>query len=126
MRKTLRKVYQALQPGGVFIFDVRHPARGQVAARNHQQATEEWFCHARIEEDPQRNRLTRYITTFRLLADGKYRRDEEVHRLKIFSQAEVMAWLRAVGFRVRTRRGYGNYQLGPQQSVFICRKPVRS
>jgi hypothetical protein len=51
-----------------------------------------------------------------------YRRDEEVHRLKVFSRAEVTAWLRKIGFRVRTHRGYGDYQLGPRQSVFVCRK----
>lgn len=123
MRRTMRNVFSALQPGGVFIFDVRHPANAPVAVRHHHKVTEDWFCHARIEEDHRKNQLTRDITTFRLLPDGNYRRDHEVHRLKIFSRAEVVDWLRKIGFRVRTKRGYGEYQLGPRQSVFLCRKP---
>jgi len=123
MRRTMRNVFATLQPGGVFIFDVRHPAKKPVAVRHHHQATSEWFCHARIEEDHRNNQLTRYITTFRLLKNGRYSRDEEIHRLKVFSRAEVSDWLRKVGFRVRTKRGYGSYQLGLRQSVFICRKP---
>jgi SAM-dependent methyltransferase len=123
MRRAMRNVFAALSPGGAFIFDVRHPATGPVEVQNHFKSAEEWFCHARIEENYRTQELTRYITTFRLQNDGRYRRDEEVHRLKVFSRAEVTEWLRKVGFRVRTKRGYGVYQLGPRQSVFICRKP---
>ncbi len=123
MRRTLRNVFLALRPGGLFIFDVRHPAKGPVATQNHCKATEKWVCIARIEEDYRENQLTRFITTFRLCQDGQYRRREEVHRLKVFSRVEVVGWLRKIGFRVRTKRGYGDYQLGTRQSVFICRKP---
>jgi SAM-dependent methyltransferase len=123
MRRTLRKVFTALRPGGVFIFDVRHPATGPVPPRDHHKLAEDWFCHARIEEDYRKNELRRYITTFRRTNDGHYRRDKEVHRLKVFSRDEVTKWLRKIGFRVRTRRAYGAYKLALRQSVFICRKP---
>ncbi len=123
IRRTMRNVFSALQSGGVFIFDVRHPAKGPLAVRNHHQMSEDWFCHARVEEDHRKKQLTRFITTFLCLENGKYRREEEVHRLKVFSRAEIAEWLRNIGFRVRTKRGYGIYQLGPRQSVFICRKP---
>jgi SAM-dependent methyltransferase len=126
MRRTLRNVYSALKPRGLFIFDVRHPAKVPVAAQSHYRATENWVCIARIEEDYRENQLTRFITTFRLCQDGQYRRSDEIHRLKVFSRVEVVSWLRKIGFRVRTRRGYGDYQLGPRQSVFICTKPTES
>ena len=123
MRRTMSNVFAALQPGGVFVFDLRHPAKSAVAVRQHHQSGDDWFCHARIEENHRKKQLTRFITTFRLMKDGKYRRDEEIHRLKVFSRAEVSEWLRKIGFRVQTKRGYGTYQLGQRQSVFICRKP---
>ena len=123
MRRTMRNVFTALRPGGVFIFDVRHPAKGPVAGRDHHKVAGDWFCHARIDEDFRRNELTRYITTFRRMNDGRYRRAEEVHRLKVFSRAEVTRWLRKTGFRVRTRKAYDCYKLKFRQSVFICRKP---
>ena len=123
MCRTMRNVFSALRPGGVFIFDLRHTAKVPVAPRDHHKIAEDWFCYARIEEDFRKNTLTRTITTFRRMTNGQYRRGEEVHRLKIFSRVEVTQWLRQIGFRVRTRRGYGNYKLGPRQAVFICRKP---
>lgn len=124
IRRTMRNVFAALSPGGLFIFDMRHPATRPVEVQNHLKSADEWFCHARIEENHRTQELTRYITTFRLQKDGSYRRSEEVHRLQVFLRAEVTEWLRKVGFRVRTKSGYGAYQLGPRQSVFICRKPI--
>ena len=123
IRRTMKNVFSALLPGGVFIFDVRHPPIKAVEVHHHHKAKKDWFCYARIEENHLTNRLTRHITTFRLLKGGNYRRNQEIHRLKVFSRAEMSKWLRQVGFRVQTKRGYGNYRLGPRQSVFICRKP---
>ncbi|MCA9078216.1 MAG: class I SAM-dependent methyltransferase [Planctomycetaceae bacterium] len=122
MRRTMRNVYSALRSGGVFVFDVRHPASRKLSSQVHK-TTENWFCHALIEEDHEKNQLKRYITTFRQTKDETYRRDEETHRLKVFSRSDVVGWLRKIGFRVRTRRSYGSYKLGERQSVFICRKP---
>ena len=58
MRRTMRNVFAALSPGGVFIFDVRHPAKDTVEVRHHHKSASDWFCHARIEEDHLTNRWT--------------------------------------------------------------------
>ena len=121
MRRTIRKVFASLRDGGVFIFDVRHPPTRKVNPIDHVRCEQEWLCYARIVEDP--SQLTRHITTFRRVGKDRYRRDEETHRLKLFSQAQVSNWLRATGFRVRNRRAYGTYRLKARQSIFICRKP---
>ena len=120
LRRTLRNVYRALRPGGVFVFDVRHPSAKPVAPRDHVRQGDGWFCHALIEE--QGASFKRQITTFTSDDGGTYRRDDETHRLKVFPRAEMTSWLREIGFRVRTRRGYDDYRLGPRQSVFICKK----
>lgn len=122
MRRTIRKVSAALRPGGVLIFDVRHPPLGPQPPVNYVRSGPDWFCHSRIEED--QHSLTRHITTFRRVDGKHYRREEETHRLKLFARSEMVAWLRDAGFRVRTRRGYGDYRLGPRRSVFLCRKPT--
>lgn len=121
LRRTLRRVYRALRPGGLFVFDVRHPADRPCEPVDRVRSSDDWLCHSRTVEEP--GRITRHITTFHREADGRYRRGEEVHRLKVFSRAETTAWLREIGYRVRTKRGYGDYRLGPRQSVFVCRKP---
>lgn len=122
MQKTIRNVYRALRPGGYFIFDVRHPATRPVDVINHNKMDRDWFCHARIEESGLQ--LTREITTFRRVGTDRFRRDEEVHRLKLASRKTMTEWLRAAGFRVKTKRSYGEYALLKRQSVFICRKVV--
>lgn len=123
MRRTMRNVFAALRPGEVFIFDVRHPADHDIPPRYHHKAAKDWLCYCRIDEDFRQNKLLRYITTFRKAKNGYYRRDDEDHQLKVFPQTEVAGWLRKIGFRVRTRRSYGDYELRKRQSVFICRKP---
>ena len=120
-RRTIRNVFAALRSGGLFVFDVRHPSARAVDPKNHNMLDEDWFCYARIEENG--SQLTRHITTFRRIGNNRFRRDKETHRLKLFSRAQVLDWLRTAGFRVRSRRSYGDYRLGPAQSVFICRKP---
>lgn len=122
IREAFRNVYAALAPGGVFIFDARHPPDRPVPPRDHFKQSASWFCHARIEEDHRKGTITRRITTFVLQSEGSYRRGEETHRLKVVSRAEMLQWLRKLGFRVRVKRGYGDYELGPRQSVFVCRK----
>lgn len=119
IQRTIKKVYAALRKNGLFIFDVRHPPLQRIDSINHVKSGDDWFCHARIDEDPRR--LVRHITTFRKVGEH-FRRDQETHRLKLYSKPKMLTWLRGVGFRVRTFRGYGDYQLTKRQSVFTCRK----
>ena len=120
IQRTIKNVYTALRRNGLFIFDVRHPPLQRVDSVNHVRSENDWFCHALIEEDSQQ--LVRRITTFRKVGDH-FRRDQEVHRLKLYSKQKMLEWLRSVGFRVRVFRGYGDYELTKRQSVFVCRKP---
>ena len=122
-RRTLRHVFEALQPGGLLIFDARHPATSDVDPVHSVRSNRDWFCHCRTEENHRTGSMTRYITTFKRNGKNSFRRQEEIHRLKVFSRAVVSDWLRKTGFRVKTRRSYGEYQLSKNQSVFICRKP---
>jgi SAM-dependent methyltransferase len=119
VRRTLRNVYRALRPGGLFVFDVRTPSTKPVAPRTVARVGDDWACIARIEEDGAQ--LTRRITTFRQ-SGRSYRRGEETHVLRLYPQAEIAGWLRDLGFRVRTKRGYGDYRLAPRQVVFVAQK----
>ena len=119
-KRTIKRVYSALKPGGLFVFDARVPPERPQPTIDSVRSGDDWFCYARIEEDPER--LVRYITTFRRKSEGNYRREKEIHRLKLFSKAHLLDWLAAAGFRVRARRGYGGYLLGKRQVAFVCRK----
>jgi hypothetical protein len=73
------------------------------------------------EEDRRRGVLTRQITSFRRVGE-LYRRSHEVHRQRLFRRAEVTAWLRDSGFKVRTLRGYGALRFARGQVGFLARK----
>jgi SAM-dependent methyltransferase len=122
IRRVFRKVFRALRPGGLFIFDAREPAKGPVEPRIHALQGENWACIARIEEDGAKNSLVRHITTF-LKVGANYRRRREIHRLTLYPKSEMIRWLREAGFRVRTYRQYGNYRLAKRQSAYVARKP---
>jgi SAM-dependent methyltransferase len=122
IRRVFRNVFQALRPGGVFIFDAREPAARPVEPRIHTRLGDDWACISYIEEDGKNNSLVRRITTFRKIG-ASYRRREELHALKLYSKSDMMCWLREAGFRVRTYRRYGEYRLAERQSAYVARKP---
>ncbi|MEM7454379.1 MAG: class I SAM-dependent methyltransferase [Planctomycetota bacterium] len=121
MKRAINNAYASLKPGGLFIFDVRHPSTGKVEPVHHAKSHEDWFCYARIEESGRE--LVRHIQTFVKNRGGGFTRNYETHRLRLFSRAEIVKWLRQTGFKVRVRRSYGEYKLADRQSVFLCRKP---
>ena len=119
-----RRVFEALLPGGVFVFDVLGP--GQVppgATVRGFRVGEDWAVLSEREEDAERGTMARRIFSFRKVGEH-YRRDDEVHRVRLCDPVELSAGLREVGFRVRTMRAYGDYPLGQSHAAFEARKPA--
>jgi hypothetical protein len=73
------------------------------------------------EEDERAGILTRRITSFRRVGD-LYRRDHEVHTLRLIRRPEVLEQLGDLGFRVRTLRAYGDMRLPLGLVGFLARK----
>jgi SAM-dependent methyltransferase len=116
-----RRVYGALAPGGVFVFDVLGP--GQVppgtTARGFREG-EDWVVL--VEKEEERGTLTRRISSFRKVGEH-YRRDGEVHRVQLYEPEELSAELRRAGFGVRTMSAYGRYPLSEGHAAFVARRP---
>jgi SAM-dependent methyltransferase len=120
--KLFSRVYEALRPGGLFIFDVAQPGRGKAGSPRRGWQGEDWAVLVEVEEDSREQRLTRRMTSFRRV--GKlYRRSEETHRLQLYRGTELARQLRRLGFRVRLRRGYGSMPLGHGWVALVARKP---
>jgi len=118
------RVYETLCPGGLFLFDLAEP--GRVRGMGPQRGYSEgpgWACLYTAEEDRRRRTLTRTITTFRSMGEN-YRRQREVHRLRLFRRAEVVQKLRSAGFSVRTLSGYARFRFPPGWVAFLARKAV--
>jgi SAM-dependent methyltransferase len=116
--QLFERIFAALRPGGVLIFDIAGPA-GRTR-RIHSQG-DDWAVLVEGAQD-ERAVLTRRITSFRKI--GKlYRRSEETHCQRLYKSSELAVELRRVGFRVRVMRGYGEFRLPRANAGFLARKP---
>jgi SAM-dependent methyltransferase len=123
LAKVFRRIATALRPGGLLLFDVAEPGRvpGPDPRRFFVEGPD-WAVLASSQEDRRHAILTRQITSFRRVGE-LYRRDQEVHRQRLLTRANLAGQLRNIGFRVRVLRGYGQLRFGPGHVGFMARKP---
>ena len=121
--QLFERIYQALEPGGVFVFDIAEP--GQIERNDQQQFTEghDWLVLVEKEEDFSQSMLKRRIVTFRKVGEH-YRRSDEVHHVRLYRSTDLAHKLRKVGFKVETMRRYDQYQLLKAHAAFVARKPA--
>lgn len=119
--KTFRKVFDALQPGGFFLFDSagldRAPHGNEQSFREH----EDWtvlVTTKRLDDI-----LERHITSFRRIGD-LYRRDHEVHRLRLYDPQWIAEQLALAGFEVQTLDRYGDKPMLDGLYAFFARRPI--
>lgn len=121
LRRLFRRVFAALQPGGLFVCDFADPRRHRNASQRFFEGVD-WTNLVEFIRDERRNRLTRRIVTFRRIGD-LWRRSDEIHPLQLYPPSEIAGLLRKTGFRVRTVRRYGDMPLLPDITAFIARRP---
>jgi SAM-dependent methyltransferase len=114
------RIHAALRPGGLLVFDLAAP--GVVSAGHSRAWTTGPDWAVLVENHEEGDLLTRRITSFREHGAG-YRRSEEIHRQRLHRPGEILALLRAAGFRARTRRRYGEVSPGRERHVYVARKP---
>lgn len=117
------RVFEALQPGGLFLLDFAEP--GQLSGGKPRQSfyeSEDWAVLVEAREDRKRHILTREITTFR--RSGKnFRRHDETHVLRLYDAAAVAAELERCGFAAAIRRAWGTWRLPSAHAAIVARKP---
>ena len=121
LTRLFRRIRRALEPGGLFVFDVATPGRVPEGRRRGFTEGDGWACLYEAVEDRDRRTLTRHITSFRK-AGRSWRRDEEVHRLRLYDRSELLTQLRTIGFRVQTVAGYGETRFPAGYVGFVARK----
>jgi SAM-dependent methyltransferase len=112
---------EALDPGGLLMFDLAGPGRGRAREQRGWTAGSGWvvLVNARVEGDI----LIRDIVTFRHRGEACYRRSDETHRLGLHRPADVLAKLRRSGFTARTLRpGYGAMTLPGGLTAYLARR----
>jgi SAM-dependent methyltransferase len=94
---------QALEPGGLLLFDFMESARGRTFDAS-TRSGDDWAVVASARA--QRSLLTRHITTVRYVG-GKLRLSQETHRVRPSNRRTMTAALRRAGFDVTIRRSIG-------------------
>ncbi|WP_392477274.1 class I SAM-dependent DNA methyltransferase [Nostoc sp. C110] len=121
--QLFQRIYNALTPGGVFIFDIAE--KGQVAQGTTTKGFtegESWVVLVEKSEDREQIILTRRIISFRKIGEH-YRRSDEVHHVRLYEATAIASELSGVGFQVETTCSYGQYLLPEGHVAFIARKP---
>jgi len=120
LARLFRRVYEALLPGGLFIFDIVEIGLDRGRAPTWRSG-DDWACLVAFEHDDRRKQLIRHITTFREVGEH-YRRGQETHCVQLYDRRDVARLLRQAGFRVRVVRHFGDYDLLPKRVGFTARK----
>ncbi len=123
LERLFGRVFKALWPGGIFLFDMAGP--GRVAGKGpetHTQVGDDWAVVATTTEDAKKATLTRSITTMRKVGAG-IRTSEETHPQRLIPASTVLEMLRKSGFKARSLQGYTGERASPGHSVFVARRP---
>ncbi len=109
IRVLAARVFDSLQPGGVFLLDLATPGRnlGQ-DVRHVFHDHEAWMLGMHATETTGRDgaRLDRRIVILMREPDGRYRRVDEHHELVLFEVPDLVAILEQIGFTVETGAVY--------------------
>lgn len=122
LTKLFARLYEALRPGGLFVFDIAQPGQIHPNDRVRNFSGPDWTILREADEDRERMILTRRMAIFR--KDGSlYRRSEETHRLRLYWGTDLARILRKIGFRARIHRAYGKYRLTGNRVAIVASKP---
>lgn len=122
LQQLFERIYQALMPGGLFIFDVAEPGLLEKGDEQHFTEGHDWLVLVEKEENLEQSTLTRRIITLRKIGE-QYRRDDEVHHIRLYRSTDLAHKLRQAGFKIQSMRSYGDYQLPRAHAAFVARKP---
>ena len=126
LRRTFRRAYQALAPGGLFLFDVKTPAALEGAdGETCLDEDEDLYCVWRADYYPRRRVCAYGLDLFLRQEDGSWLRGGEYHEEYAYTMEELDGFLREAGFR-RVRQ-YGDKTMtapgpGAERVFFTARK----
>lgn len=130
VQRTFRRVWEALRPGGLFLFDIRTPAMlrgmdGQICLDERPDV----YCVWRGAFSRKRNILTYDMDLFFAGPHGTWSREEEVHEEYAYEPAELAQWLSEAGFE--KLRQYGELVFrapkpGEERIFFAAKRPEGS
>jgi SAM-dependent methyltransferase len=123
VRRFFDRAHQTLRPGGVLLFDFIASARG----RTYQPKVlrgRRWQITVSASFDGSARVLTRRMSMRRQVG-GRTRVSREIHRVRVYRVASIVAALERCGFSVKTARSFGRVRLLSGDVAVIARKAGR-
>jgi SAM-dependent methyltransferase len=121
LKKLFQRVHDALEPGGVFVFDIATPARAPKGKpRVHRRDGKDWAIVSVTSKIP--GGLRRSMVFFRRFGE-LYRRGTETHDLSLYPVTDILTALRRCGFKARRLPAKGYFQEVPGMAWFLAEKP---
>jgi hypothetical protein len=121
LKRLFRRVHDALQPGGLFIFDAAEPGVASAAPGRRWMDGKDWAILLEITEQPRARTAQRRMTIFRRV-NRVYRRSEEVHPLRLYRRETIARLLKQAGFQVEVVEAYGKVPFRKALAGYVCRK----
>ena len=123
LERVFGKIFKALWPGGVLMFDMLGPEALTGAGTFHHAAVgDDWGVLVDGTEDAKKLTISRTITTLRKTASG-ITQSVEVHKQRLVAPSAVLEMLRKAGFKARSLQGYDGERFRTGHSVFLARRP---
>jgi SAM-dependent methyltransferase len=114
-----RKIYQALNSGGLFIFDFLEPGQlGELTNKNRIREETDWCILNKATDDKENNLYTRELTIFRK-AGELYNGTKEVHLVRLYKKNDIQKLLEKIGFNFTVLNGYGQLLFPDKHSGFL-------
>lgn len=117
------RIYRALLPGGMFVFDVVEPGLlGPEPVQKRVVEHDEWTMFLDYSEDRAASTLERKIFLFRKTGDY-YRKSTEIHTLRLYNREHLQLLLEQVGFTVTINNRYNDFIFREHHVGFTAIKP---
>ena len=127
-KRMFRRVYKALNPGGLFLFDVKTPLALESAdGQTFLDEDDGLFCVWRGEYSPRRRVCGYGLDLFVQEEDGSWSRGGEYHEEFAYTMDELDGFLREAGFQAVKLYGDKNMSApreGAQRVFFAARKEL--
>ena len=126
LQKAFRRVYDVLEPGGLFLFDADTPEKLEsMDSQVFLDETEREFCVWRGEYSSRRRVCSFWMDIFRKESGNLWRRGEELHEEYAYTMAELSSYLEQAGFARIKQYGELKFRAprpGEQRVFFAARK----
>ncbi|MFT9848596.1 class I SAM-dependent DNA methyltransferase [Aneurinibacillus sp. REN35] len=128
IKQIFADTYEALKPGGTFLFDVHTPYKiAEVFGDESFSYQDEKVAYIWQSMYDEENEVVEHdLTLFVEGEDGLYRRFQELHRQRAYSLEHLQIWLQEVGFEILSvTADFTDHPVDEEseRAFFVARKP---